>query len=214
MFCPQNIIMSYLIKVKVTKTMILKNKYSTILHIHNVMNKKDTPMRIQIPLLILFSLFAINYSYSQSVNENNFYQLTGESINESRLNNLSVLFDSDNSLAINLVYKIHPRISVTDNIITRSSVPGDPISLTTDLNSFDTLCHDNNFFKNVIMITIKVKNSNDLNKVLDFSNIVGFDNLKYIYIDSTVPCIETEIRSLVKNPNENVTVLYKVTKTS
>ncbi len=129
------------------------------------MEKKYTHARVQFTLLILLSLFSMNNSFSQNSNAN-YYQLTGESINDSKLNNTSVKISNDNSRALSLIYQIHPAIKIENNSVKNISETNQPICLGLDLNSFNALHNLNDYFKSIEMIVIKIKNRNDLNKVL------------------------------------------------
>jgi len=92
------------------------------------MEKKYTHARVQFTLLILLSLFSMNNSFSQNSNAN-YYQLTGESINDSKLNNTSVKISNDNSRALSLIYQIHPAIKIENNSVKNISETNQPICL-------------------------------------------------------------------------------------
>jgi hypothetical protein len=64
-------------------------------------------------------------------------------------------------------------------------------------------------FSQVEIITIRLRNSADLNFVLDFAKLIGFPNLKYVYFLCEFECQIEDIQKLFL-ANIGITVVYQV----
>jgi hypothetical protein len=89
-----------------------------------------------------------------------------------------------------------------------------PTSLYTDSSSLSTIAAAINSKETIEIVTIKVNQNSDLNMPIDLSVFSNFQNLKYIYILSTVETSGSIISGLVRNNNLRFGVFYKIDKGS
>lgn len=88
-----------------------------------------------------------------------------------------------------------------------------PTSLSTDSASLNDVVATAAIDKQGIeCVTIWINSAADLNRSLDLSVFSGFQNLKYVYIISTVDTTESVITRLVKNNSSQLGVFYKIDK--
>ncbi|MFK5959239.1 MAG: hypothetical protein QM495_10285 [Lutibacter sp.] len=80
--------------------------------------------------------------------------------------------------------------------------------------SLNILKENNTLINKVELLTIKLKNQNEINNRFDFSSIEGFDNLKYIFIQCNFDCTANDISSFILNVDPKVTIFYMVSNPS
>jgi hypothetical protein len=95
-----------------------------------------------------------------------------------------------------------------------------PIVLFTDISSLTSLSDHNPLYKKIEIISIKIKRPEDLQKVLKFSDLMGFDNLKYIYFlcdfnicpdqAQNTSCANEKISAMIqRTENSSIEILFK-----
>jgi hypothetical protein len=95
-----------------------------------------------------------------------------------------------------------------------------PIVLFTDISSLPSLSDHNRLYNKIEIISIKIKKPEDLQKVLKFSDLTGFDNLKYIYFLSdfnicpdqaqNTTCANEKISAMIqRTENSSIEILFK-----
>lgn len=95
-----------------------------------------------------------------------------------------------------------------------------PIVLFTDISSLTSLSDPNPLYKKIEIISVKLKKPEDLQKVLRFSDLLGFGNLKYIYFlcdfnicpdqAQNTSCANEKISAMIqRTENSSVEILFK-----
>ncbi|NJX15442.1 hypothetical protein [Tamlana crocina] len=105
-----------------------------------------------------------------------------------------------------LYQNLHTTIYVSNNKIDKVYGEGDIKRITlSDNNSFAFLNTDNDQFKEVKLITVKLKSKNDLNQVLDLSDSPHFVKLKYVFLKCYFEYTDEDIQNFIKvTPNVRV----------
>jgi len=85
-----------------------------------------------------------------------------------------------------------------------------PIKAELFYNSFQTLLTSNTLFNNVELLVIKLDSEDQLNSSLDFSKIMGFNNLKYVYFLCPFNCSKSQIENVAKGLPLGITLLYSI----
>lgn len=108
-----------------------------------------------------------------------------------------------------LLYDLHPVAYIEKNEIKKVFGNTSPVKLVfEDLESFNLLHIDNSLFHDVELITVSLNSESDLHRVFDLSEIKGFNNLKYIYIQCYFKCTTNKIESFVLNSDSEFTIFY------
>lgn len=105
-----------------------------------------------------------------------------------------------------LVYDLHPTIFIGNSGI---KILGDeaPVKAELTAGNFQRLSTSNPGYNNVKLLKLKVENEADFNASFDLSNLEGFENLKYVFVECTFECSATRIENMFSNVG-NVKVLY------
>lgn len=170
------------------------------------MRNKSTSAFCTLIFICCFSLTSINKVIAQ---ENGIYELT-------EVNKLSKQSASKNGNSndrkefYNLSQKLHSTFYYKNNKLQTKYGEGSPLKITfEDINSFDSLDKSNSQFNEVQIITVKLKNENDLDKTFDLSNMSGFSKLKYIFIRCDFNSDSIKIRKFIKNSDySKIRVFY------
>jgi len=115
----------------------------------------------------------------------------------------------------NLKRDLKPTIYVTNNKITKVSGNSTPLILKYENSySLEIINKNSSLIKNVELLTIKLKNQEDLVNRLDFSTVTDFNNLKYIYIQCNFKCTASQLSSFILNVDPRVTIFYMINNPS
>ena len=110
-----------------------------------------------------------------------------------------------------LLNDLQPAVYVSSGNVQKEG--GDnPTSLYTDAASLNDVATATIDKQGIECVTIRINSAADLNRSLDLSVFSGFQNLKYVYIISTVDTTESVITRLVKNNSSQLGVFYKIDK--
>jgi len=154
-------------------------------------------------------LFSVCISFSSlTAQENAIYEVSdGSSMSKSSSKKVT---QNDRADFYELAFKLHATTYVENNIIKKSSNSEASVSKLTfkDAKSFNVLNQSIKDFNDVELITIILKNENDLNNKLELTQDNGFGNLKYIYIKCYFKCNEQQIRGFVTS-DASIRVFYK-----
>lgn len=106
----------------------------------------------------------------------------------------------------NLYQNLHTTIYVSNNKVDKVYGKGDIKRITlSDSNSFAFLKTDDYQFKEVKLITVKLKSKNNLNQVLDLRDKPHFVKLKFIFLKCYFKYTDEDIQNFIKvNPNVRV----------
>lgn len=85
-----------------------------------------------------------------------------------------------------------------------------PTSFFTEINSISTIGSSATLKNDIEIVTIEINSISDLSKTIDLSQFSGFNKLKYIYILSNIQTNEMNINQLIRNPNPQYTIIYKI----
>jgi hypothetical protein len=85
-----------------------------------------------------------------------------------------------------------------------------PSNLFTDLNSIRQISNANFLKDYVEIIIISVKNSNELNGVLDMSLLSELKKLKYVYFVSNANVSESDFTRMIQNNDDKYSFYYKI----
>ena len=178
-------------------------------------NKSNKTLRTFIAIFII-TIISFSSIYSQ---ENGIYEINygvSSSKSNATLNNDFSSQKKSTTVKINrdgfyeLANKIHPTVYLEDNSIANTYGLGKITKLTLeDTKSYGLL----DKYNDVELITIKIKNLNDLNNILDLTKKASMPNLKYIFIKSDFECTNQQIQDFLKTV-PNIRVFYKTDKPS
>jgi len=173
---------------------------------------------IKYVIISFFILLSINQLTAQS---SSVYELFEEDFQQSPSKNTAKSSISSKSgvnakqAFFTLKTGLKPTIYVENNVVKKVSSNTVPLILKYEnSNSLEILKENNSLIKKVELLTIKLKNLNDLNNQFDFSSIRGLDNLKYIYIQCNFNCTANQISSFILNVDPSVTIFYMVSNPS
>ena len=154
------------------------------------MKNKSTLTLYSFLFMCCISLLFTNKAVAQ---ENGIYELTNNNSKSiTKTNNEREEFN-------NLAYNLHSTIYIENGIEKTTYGEGLPIKLSLkDTKSISLLNSGNSKYNQVKLITIKLKNSNELNNILDLSNTSGLSKLLYIYIKCHFKCTADQIKAFVK----------------
>lgn len=172
------------------------------------MKNKSTLTFYTFLLSISISLFSFNQIIAQE--DNGIYEISNS--NKSELSKGSSKKGEKNNRDgfYNLAFKLHSTSYVENNGI-KSNKKSQSVSKLTfiDTKSFNILNNSNNSdFENVELITIVIRNKEDLNNKLNLNDINGFNSLKYIYVKCYFKCTEQQINEFL-NSDADIRIFYK-----
>jgi hypothetical protein len=88
---------------------------------------------------------------------------------------------------------IVPTIYLKQGLPSNVDPQNQTIRVITDIASLNQLYNQNSNFKNIELILIQIENVSDLNWNLNVNSLSQFENLKYIYISSSIELCEPSI---------------------
>ena len=164
--------------------------------------------------LILICYFSVLSMDKVSAQENGIYELTD--INKlSKQSSSKKGVQSDRKDFYNLSQNLHSTFYFENNRLKNKYGEGSPLRLTLeDLNSFNAINKSDSQFNNIEIITVTLKNENDLNKIFDLSNMSGFSKLKYVFIKCNFNCDAVKIRKFIKTSDNKIRDFYTSEKPS
>ncbi len=108
----------------------------------------------------------------------------------------------------NLLYNIQPSVYLYSGVV--NSYGEKPKSFFTSITSLSELDNLDIQKNNIQIVTIRIRNSTELNSTIDFSVFERFINLKYIYIISSVDTTAQHLNSMILNRNEGYQAFYSI----
>jgi hypothetical protein len=182
---------------------------------------KNKSLLSKMKYFILGCFLAVNINHL-SAQSSNIYELTEQDFQNTSVSNKvakSATFgksiDNVKQGFFSLKKGLKPTIYVDNNKIKKVNGGVSPIILKYQNSySLEALKENNSLIRDVELLTIKIKNQNELNNRFDFSNIDGFDNLKYIYIQCNFDCTANDISSFILNADPKVIIFYMVSNPS
>jgi hypothetical protein len=115
-----------------------------------------------------------------------------------------------------LAYDLHPTIYINAGQQINPSGKT-PVCVETDINSISLLYEDNDEFRQVELLIIKISKPGDLSTLLDPDNFTSFTNLKYLCISSSFAICTTQgceaplISQMVSaSDNSGFLILYEI----
>jgi hypothetical protein len=115
---------------------------------------------------------------------------------------------SNSQYVENLVFGIQPSIYYNSGVI--KNYGDKPAKLFTDISSLNQISSANLLKDDVEIVVFTIKNTNDFNSKIDLMKLSGFNNLKYIYILSSVTTTEQNIANLFLNYTGQYSIFYKI----
>ena len=107
-----------------------------------------------------------------------------------------------------LVYKVQPAQYLSSGIV--KTYGEKPKHLFIDVQSMNGLNNAALLKNNIDIVTIRINSANDLNATIDLSLFSSFTSLKYVHVVSAVNASPASIASMVRNPEERLTVFYSI----
>jgi predicted ABC-type exoprotein transport system permease subunit len=195
----------------------MKKRYLNILHSHisdSILVKYLFQSKVKkIFLLFLLPLFtATIYAQSSSSNivipqvmEVSLY-LSSMRVSEQNLN--STYSNSQN--LENLIYKAQPSIYFYSGVV--KTYGERPSCLYTDFISLKNADNSSILKTDIEIVKLKIKDSNDLNAVIDLAFFSNYINLKYIFIDSNITINDQNVANMIRNYDGKYNIFYKIDK--
>tara|TARA_R110002033_G_scaffold137213_1_gene176532 strand:- start:1357 stop:1884 length:528 start_codon:yes stop_codon:yes gene_type:complete len=175
------------------------------------MKNKSTSAFCTLILICCFLLSSVNKVVAQ---ENGIYELTEDNQLSKQIANKKGN-SNDRAEFYNLSQKLHSTFYYENNKLKNKYGDGSPLRLNLeDINSFSAINKNDTQFNDIQIITVSLKNENDLNKILDVSNMPGFSSLKYIFIRCHFNCDALKIRKFIKKSDRNIRVFYTTDRPS
>ena len=115
-----------------------------------------------------------------------------------------------------LVQKIHTTAYIKNSAVTKIHGKG-PIKRITfeDASSLSFLNKKNKNYAHVELLTVSLKNANDLNNYLNLSKAQAVNKLKYVFIRCRFKCTKKQIEKFVNTKsNSNIRIFYKTESAS
>ena len=175
------------------------------------MKNKSTSAFCTLILICCFLVSSVNKVMAQ---ENGIYELTEDNLSSKQ--SISKKANSnDRKEFYDLSQKLHSTFYYENNKLKNKYGEGSPLRLNLeDINSFSAINKNDTQFNEIQIITVSLKNENDLNKILDISNMPGFSNLKYIFIRCHFNCDVMKIRKFIKTSDSKVRIFYSTDRPS
>jgi hypothetical protein len=177
------------------KTNIPNRIFKQSEHIIAVYNRLSFSLKSILPF-IAFMLYSTTIS-SQSIPSDSYIQnlkASGQNVSATELEHL--LYDLQSA-----VYFFSGEIKTYGE---------KPTSFFTEINSISTIGSSATLKNDIEIVTIEINSISDLSKTIDLSQFSGFNKLKYIYILSNIQTNEMNINQLIRNPNPQYTIIYKI----
>lgn len=107
-----------------------------------------------------------------------------------------------------LLHNLNPAIYTYDNIL---KIYGENCTvLFTDMPSINYIKNNPIPSNKVEVVKVSIKKSTDFNTKIDLSIFSSFPNLKYIYIVSGINITKQNIVNMIRNDDNDYTILYKI----
>lgn len=106
-----------------------------------------------------------------------------------------------------LAYNLVPTVFIEDNQV-KTFDEQLPIKAESSYASFSSLSTINPLFNKVELLVIKLDAENQLNPTLDFSKLLSFTSLKYVYFVCPFNCSNSQIEQIVRDLPSKITLLY------
>jgi len=109
-----------------------------------------------------------------------------------------------------LINDLHSAVYFYDGVA--KSYGDSPVGLFTDVRSIQGLASNRSAFSftNIEIVTIRINQTDDLNKVIDLSVFGNFPKLLYINIQSDVDVKQSDIQKMLINSNPKYRVFYDI----
>jgi hypothetical protein len=108
----------------------------------------------------------------------------------------------------NLVFGVQPSIYLNSG---SKKIYGDnPVKLFTDISSLGGISSSVLSKDAIEIVVIKIKNTSELNSKIDLDIFSNFNNLKYIYIISSINTSEQNITNMFINYKNQYSIFYKI----
>jgi len=156
-------------------------------------------------LFSFLSFFAVHAQNSTAFELNEYLSLNANNKSSVKLKSSQSPFTPLQVLAYDLVSTV-----IIENGELKVFGEQPPIKAELFYNSFQTLATPNALFKNVELLVLKLKSEDQLNSSLDFSKIVGFNNLRYVYFLCPFNCSKSQIENIALGIPSGVTLLYSI----
>lgn len=164
-------------------------------------------------LLLVFVLYGASMSAQDSRNSNSGVMEINAFVASLKANDQTskgaTSFSAASSVE-DLVYKVQSSVYYYGG--TAKTYGAKPRCLFTDKQSLNGLNNSNMLKNNIEIVTIRINSASDLNGTIDLSLLSSFKNLKYVYIVSNVEAQPYQFTSMVNNPEERLSVFYKINK--
>ncbi len=186
------------------------------------MRNKSTLTFYTFLLICCVSIISIEKTSAQ---ENEIYELTDdinsplkkpEARSTSKKTKIKKVEDNSRSKFYSLIKKMHTTAYIKNSAVTKIYGKG-PIKKITfkDVKSFNLLNKKNEKYDHAELLTVSLKNVNDLNNYLNLSKAQGVNKLRYVFIKCHFKCTKKQIKKFVKtNSNSNIRIFYKTESAS
>ncbi len=168
-------------------------------------------MENKLPLTCYTFLFVFCISILSANNANaqerGIYELVNSTSNIARSSKKATT-STDRNEFYNLAQKLHTTLYFDNNKLKNKYGNGAPVKITLEnMTSFSVLNKKDANYNDVELITITLKQANNLNTPLDLSQ-TEYPKLRYIYIKCLFECNARQIEQFVKAPNNEVRIFY------
>ncbi len=161
---------------------------------------------------LLFLLLHVTYAQNEKIYElfenETLQNRTTTNQSKTSLSNKNT-YNSNLNEFYQLHNNVHPTVYVAGNSVKNRAGKLKPLKLTAeDVVALTSLNRSNALYSSVQLLTIKLENPSDLNRVLDLSKLQGFTNLEFVFIQSPFKISVNQIRNFILNPGPNVTIYF------
>lgn len=120
----------------------------------------------------------------------------------------NAMIKSEASHIESLAFSLQPKIYIENGIEKYSGVT-DPICANIDVSSVNRLYIANPSFNKVQLLSIRIKNLNELNFVLNYSSLQDFQSLKYVEFLCDFNSDPTLLKNVLSNfPESGILIFY------
>lgn len=165
-------------------------------------------------LIIIICCVLLLPIYKISAQENGIYELIDDNPLSKKVSTKKGSVN-DRKEFYNFSQKLHTTFYYENNKLKNKYGDGLPLRLNLeDINSLNTINIGDSQFNEIQIITVTLKNENDLNQIFDISNMPGFSKLKYIFIKCNFNCDAMKIRNFIKKSDQKIRIFYSSEKPS
>tara|TARA_R110002050_G_scaffold287932_1_gene439456 strand:+ start:2291 stop:2761 length:471 start_codon:yes stop_codon:yes gene_type:complete len=152
--------------------------------------------------MIFFMVVTVTTALSQSVNE---FGVRIVQMKQSPEGDIRL----DNARFESLTTELHPNLYIEKEGI-KAFGGRAPVCAFVEVESLGQIYDEHPLFREIELLTIKLRNSNGLHTPINLSLLAGFQNLKYILIRSEFACTEEQVENMITGSKADIIVCYTI----